>query len=143
MVTGVVSTRYEPAQHPSFSGRKGIDTYDANDVVTVDPAVKDATRLLAFSPHAGIVAGDVFQFEQFPTNFVVNARDAMPTGGAIGLETRSVDRVARYDLEHTGGLPDPHVVTVVSDTGIGMAPEVLGRIFESSLRPKTSGRALA
>ena len=67
---------------------------------------------------AAPVWGDVAQIEQVILNLVVNARDAMPTGGTL---TIAVDTVAA---------PDPQVVLIVGDTGCGMDEAIQARIFE-------------
>lgn len=75
------------------------------------------TRL---TPEAPVVAGDPATIRQILMNLCLNARDAMPRGGVIRLHTR------RAAASSPG-----HVVLVVSDTGTGMSPELLARVFES------------
>jgi two-component system cell cycle sensor histidine kinase/response regulator CckA len=72
------------------------------------------------------VVADVGQMEQVLLNLVVNARDAMPSGGALQIETRVVDHV----LPHPGAAGVPTVQLSVSDTGVGMTEDVRARIFE-------------
>ncbi len=86
------------------------------------------------------VEADPGQVEQVLLNLVVNARDAMPQGGRLVLETRVVvldDEAART---HAGARPGPHVAISVADEGTGMAPEVLARIFEPFFTTKDQGR---
>ena len=98
--------------------------------------------LLTFSParDVGRIEADVGQIEQILTNLVVNARDAMPDGGAITIETRAAvldaADVAAAPHAHAG----PHVAIVVRDTGTGMPDDVLSRIFEPFFTTKEEGR---
>ncbi len=83
---------------------------------------------------------DPAQFERVLANLVVNARDAMPEGGLVTLET---DVVALDECEakkHQSLQPGPHVCLTVRDTGVGMAPEVLARVFEPFFTTKDKGK---
>src|SRR5207248_2286213 len=73
-------------------------------------------------------------------NLCVNARDAMPKGGTLRLEAENVlldNKVTRLQPEPVSG---PHVILTVSDTGQGIAPEVLDRIFEPFFTTKGPGK---
>ncbi len=63
-------------------------------------------------------------------NLIVNARDAMPTGGRVIVETRAAQLDGAYAEQHAAGQSGPHVLITVSDTGIGMDAETRARIFE-------------
>ncbi|HTY07298.1 MAG TPA: ATP-binding protein [Gemmatimonadales bacterium] len=73
---------------------------------------------------------DAGQFEQVILNLAINARDAMPEGGTLTVETSVVDVDRGHISRHQGARLGPHVVVTVSDTGTGMAPDVLARVFE-------------
>ncbi len=88
----------------------------------------------------GSVTADPGQLEQVVTNLVVNARDAMPDGGRIVLETENVLVDAAYRKTHPWAAIGRYVLLTVSDSGLGMAPEVLGHAFEPFYTTKDPGK---
>jgi PAS domain S-box-containing protein len=78
----------------------------------------------------GLAKIDPGQFEQVILNLVVNARDAMPGGGELILETSNVTLTQDYVYQHSGMTPGQYVMLAVSDTGIGMTKEVKAHLFE-------------
>ncbi len=83
---------------------------------------------------------DPGQFQQALLNLVLNARDAMPRGGRLAIETENVVLDEDFARQHVGISPGRHVVLTVSDTGDGMSPETLGHIFEPFFTTKPRGK---
>jgi len=98
----------------------------------------DLTRTLA--PNLGRIKADPGQIEQVIMNLVVNARDAMPAGGRLTVETANVELDREYAAQHVEAVPGPHVLLAVSDTGCGMDDATLRRVFEPFFTTKPAGK---
>ncbi|HLK41378.1 MAG TPA: GAF domain-containing protein [Polyangiaceae bacterium] len=112
----------------------------------MEPMLK---RLLGEDVELSIPAGaaavhptrvDPGQMEQVLLNLAVNARDSMPAGGRLAIETRDVELDAEYARSQPEVAPGPHVMLSVSDTGVGMDEATQSRIFEPFFTTKPVGR---
>ncbi len=85
---------------------------------------------LELATEMGLTRGDQNQIEQMVLNLVINARDAMPNGGAVTLKTGNVELDDTFVKQHPGSRAGSYVFLSVSDTGVGMTDEVKAHIFE-------------
>ena len=120
----------------------------ALDVSAVIEEVEDLLRPLVSSSiefqivdrHAGArIIADPVQLQQVVVNLVVNARDAMPDGGVLRLTVSTRD-LSRAEAAPLGIAPGPYVELAISDTGVGIEPQVRPRIFEPFFTTKEPGK---
>ena len=101
---------------------------------------EDIAVSTSLHPDLGVVKADQSQIEQVIMNLAVNARDAMPDGGTLRVETRNVELDQAYAWQHAGAKPGPYVMLAVTDTGTGIDPDTLAHIFEPFFTTKEVGK---
>jgi len=101
---------------------------------------EDIELVMKLDPAIGSVKADHGQIEQVVMNLAVNARDAMPNGGKLALETTTATFDQAYTRQHPGSKAGSQVMFSVSDTGMGMSAETLIHIFEPFFTTKELGK---
>jgi PAS domain S-box-containing protein len=132
----------------TFSRKQIIEPrpLDLNNVVTSVRGLlarligEDVKIVVNISPDLAPVTADPGQIEQIVLNLALNARDAMPSGGTLKIETANVDFDQHYTNRHFSVKAGSYVVLTVTDTGIGMTPEVQARLFEPFFTTKELGK---
>lgn len=132
----------------AFSRKQTIapTTLNLNDIVQRVSAMlqrllgEDITLRTSTAHDLGHILFDAGQAEQVLVNLAVNARDAMPMGGTLTIETRNVDRDDVFVRSHPAAPRIDYVLLTVSDTGLGMSDEVLAHAFEPFYTTKQPGK---
>jgi two-component system cell cycle sensor histidine kinase/response regulator CckA len=101
---------------------------------------EDIEVVTVLEPHLGRVKADPSQIEQILMNLAANARDAMPRGGKLTIETVNVDLDEAYARQRADVRPGPYVMLAVSDTGVGIDKETQAHIFEPFFTTKGLGK---
>ncbi len=101
---------------------------------------KDIELVKLLEPDLGHIKADLSQVEQIITNLAINARDAMPQGGKLTIETRNVYLDEEYAKGHPYVTPGPYVMFAVSDTGVGISEEARAHAFEPFFSTKENGK---
>ncbi|MDI7259689.1 MAG: PAS domain S-box protein [Thermodesulfobacteriota bacterium] len=132
----------------AFSRRQILDL----KVVSLNTIIQDLDKMLhrilgedielvyVLGENLGKVKTDPGQIEQVIMNLAVNARDAMPSGGKLTIETLNMELSEAYAQTHMVVTPGHYVMLSVSDSGAGMTPEVRERIFEPFFTTKEKGK---
>jgi signal transduction histidine kinase len=122
------------------------------EVLALNDVVGDIGRMLKrllgedvdleyrLAPHLWGIKADRGSLEQVIVNLAVNARDAMPHGGKLTIETSNVTLDAAFARVHVGVEPGAYVLLTVSDTGVGMNADTRTRVFEPFFTTKEAGR---
>jgi signal transduction histidine kinase len=101
---------------------------------------EDIELSTTLDPQLGHIQADLGHLQQLLMNLVVNARDAMPQGGRLLIETANVDLTDAHTGRYLGAPPGPYVMLAVTDTGEGMDAETLPHLFEPFFTTKEMGK---
>jgi PAS domain S-box-containing protein len=132
----------------AFSRRQVMEfqVLDLNDVLrNLEKMLRriigeDIELITSFAGDLGKIKADPNQIEQILMNLVVNAKDAMPQGGRLIIETENAELDEEYSHSHVGVKPGRYVRLSISDTGIGMPPELKEKVFEPFFTTKEKGK---
>jgi PAS domain S-box-containing protein len=132
----------------AFSRKQVLETkvLSLNEVVTETRKMlirligEDVEIVTTLQPDLGLVKADPGQVEQILMNLAVNARDAMPDGGKLIIETREVELDEEYAGRHMEVIPGTYIMLAMSDSGHGIERENLSRIFEPFFTTKERGK---
>lgn len=131
----------------TFSRRSVIEplVLDVNEVISsllpmLTRLIGEDIKVVTFlNSGAARIRADRGQMEQVIVNLAVNARDAMLNGGTLRIESGVVELNEEYAAQHFGAKPGPYVVLTVTDTGAGIADDVLKHVFEPFFTTKATG----
>ena len=132
----------------AFSRKEIIEPtlLDLNAVVTdmrlmLGRLIREDVKVVLTHPlELARVKADRGQVEQIIMNLAVNAQDAMPNGGTMTIQTANVELDADYSSAHPAINPGCYVALTVTDTGVGMTPDVVARVFEPFFTTKETGK---
>lgn len=132
----------------AFSRRDVVATHslDVSDVVRgMEPMLlrllsADIALVSKLDSSVDLVTADPSYIEQIVMNLVVNASDAMPTGGTLVMETGNTELDAAYARAHSDVIPGDYVMIAITDTGTGMDPTTMSKVFEPFFTTKDLGR---
>lgn len=132
----------------AFSRKQVIELSHINLNEVIDGLAKMIRRLIGehieltvtSAPRLDAIQADPGQIEQVLMNLCVNARDAMPEGGRLTIETENVQLDEAFTLNHPESSPGKYVLMKVSDTGAGMSAQTLEQIFEPFFTTKEVGK---
>ncbi|MFQ5694499.1 MAG: PAS domain S-box protein [Terriglobia bacterium] len=132
----------------AFSRRQVVQpqVLDLNAIITdIEKMLRrlireDVELVTRLGTELGRVKTDPTQCEQIIMNLAINARDAMPRGGRLTIETANVELDEPYVRRHAAGQPGSYVLLAVSDTGVGMDKETQAQVFEPFFTTKQKGK---
>jgi len=130
-------SRQQPVQHTVFDLNAAVRTAENLLGRLIGEDIELVTKL---DPELGLVKADPGQLEQVIINLAVNARDAMPQGGQLTMETRNVELDEQYSRNHLSAPPGLYALLAVTDTGMGMDKETQAHIFEPFFTTKEKGK---
>jgi two-component system, cell cycle sensor histidine kinase and response regulator CckA len=143
-----VRSRDLTSQLLAFSRKQVIDPKVANLNNLIKNMQNALTRMIGEDVELRVISAeglwnikiDPMQVDQIIMNLVVNARDAMPSGGSLTIETSNAQLDEAYCSQHAGSRPGSFVLLTVSDNGCGMSKEVLSHVFEPFFTTKEFGK---
>lgn len=132
----------------AFSRRQALQPEEVNVNAAVTNMVKLLRRSLGERVEVRLACGediwpvtvDPVQLETAVVNLCVNARDAMPQGGVVTIETHNALIDAEYAAAHIELTPGDYAMVAISDTGTGMSPDILAKVFDPFFTTKPVGR---